>query len=110
MIFIFLGCFTAYSIHILPLRYCDTLHRSALHLGSWDKIETRSILPATYTWDDETLWPIGTLARHGKDIYRAQGDSNAAEPGNVMYSRFYVGKISFADIQLADFLFVSEYI
>lgn len=89
VIFIFLSCFTAHAIHILPLRYCDTLHRATLHLGSWGRVETRSVLPAAYTWQDDMLWPIGSLVRHGREMYRAQGESNAAEPGNAMYSRFY---------------------
>lgn len=88
--FVFLGCFTAFSLYMLPLRYCDTLHRAALHLGKWDKIETRAILPVAYTWQEDLLWPQGILVRHGKDMYKALGDSNAAEPGNVSYSRFYV--------------------
>lgn len=90
VIFIFLGCFTAYTLHILPLRYCDTLHRSALHLGSWDRVESRSILPVAYTWQEDMLWPQGVLVRYGREIYRAQGECNAAEPGNISYSRFYV--------------------
>lgn len=26
----------------LPFRYCDTLHRAALHLGKWVKVEGRA--------------------------------------------------------------------
>lgn len=87
--FLWLGCFASYTIHILPLRYCDTLHRSALHLGYWDKVETRSHLPVAHTWQEETLWPFGALVRHGRDIYRGLGETNAAEPGNTTYARFF---------------------
>lgn len=99
--FIFLGCFCAYAIQILPLRYCDILHRSALHLGVWDRVDTRPILPVAYLWQEDLVWPQGILVRHGKDMYRAHGEVNAAEPGNAMYTRFYV---SFA-LQLYIFFF-----
>lgn len=90
VLFIFLSGFTAFSVHILSLRYCDILHRSALHLGNWDKMETRNMLLVTNNWKEETIWASGVLVRHGRDIYRAQGDCNASEPGNTSLSRFYV--------------------
>lgn len=80
-----------FSFHILSLRYCDILHRSALHLGVWEKIETgRTMLLVNNTWKDDILWPYGTLVRLGRDIWRAQGDCNASEPGNLGQKRFYV--------------------
>lgn len=85
-----MGCFFAYYVHLLPLRFCDTLHRTALHLGTWERIETRSVLPVAYTWQEDMLWPYSALVRHGREMYRAQGDTNSAEPGNAMHYRFYV--------------------
>ncbi|KAK4883469.1 hypothetical protein RN001_006788 [Aquatica leii] len=87
--FLWLSCFVSYSNHVLPLRYCDILHRSALHLGYWDKVETRSHLPVTHTWQEDVLWPFGSLVRHGRDIYRGLGEINVAEPGNTTYARFF---------------------
>ncbi|XP_022904206.2 transmembrane protein 39A [Onthophagus taurus] len=89
VLFIYLGCFMSYTIHVLTLRYCDVLHRSALHLGFWDRIESRSVLPVAYSWQEDYLWPNGALVRHGKEMYRAYGESNAAEPGNTTFTRFY---------------------
>lgn len=97
VIFVFLSCFAACTVHHLPLRYCDTLHRSTLHLGRWEKVDIppsqiRPVplpLPAAHGWCDRTLFAYGTLVRHGRDLYRAYGDSNAAEPGNGVYTRFY---------------------
>jgi hypothetical protein len=90
VIFIFLSSFMACATHILSLRYCDILHRSALHLGNWDKLETRNMLLVNNNWNEETLWPYGALVKHGRDLYRAQGECNASEPGNTTYSRFYL--------------------
>lgn len=41
-------------------------------------------------WNEDTLWPYGALVKHGRDIYRAQGECNASEPGNGTLSRFYI--------------------
>lgn len=90
VVFIFLSCFVSYTMHYLPLRYCDVLHRSSLHLGVWQRVETRSVLPVAYTWQDDVVWPQGVLVRHGREMYRAYGTSNAAEPGNTMFYRYYV--------------------
>ncbi|KAJ8959931.1 hypothetical protein NQ314_006133 [Rhamnusium bicolor] len=70
--------FIALSIHMLPLRYCDILHRSALHLGMWEKLETgRTMLLVNNTWKEDLLWPYGALVRYGRDIWRAHGDCNS---------------------------------
>lgn len=91
VMFIFISGFVSLTIHILSLRYCDILHRSALHLGTWEKLETgRTMLLVNNTWKDDVLWPYGALVRHGRDIWRAQGDCNSSEPGNVGLKRFYV--------------------
>ncbi|KAK9875056.1 hypothetical protein WA026_005856 [Henosepilachna vigintioctopunctata] len=87
--FIFLSCFVAYCCHILHPRYCDILHRSALHLGTWDKMETRSMLLVNNKWNEETLYAFNVLVRYGKDVYRSQGECNCSEPGSTAYSRFY---------------------
>ncbi|XP_050515626.1 transmembrane protein 39A [Diabrotica virgifera virgifera] len=88
--FIFTSGFISLSIHIFSLRYCDTLHRSALHLGVWDRIETgRTMLLVNNVWKEDVLWPYGALVRYGKDVWRALGDCNSSEPGNVGFKRFY---------------------
>lgn len=89
-IFIFMSCFVAYTTQILPLRYCDVLHRSAMHLGNWLRLESRSVILVDNQWNEDVLWPQGALVRHGRDVYRAQGECNASEPGNSGCSRFYI--------------------
>ncbi|CAG0881815.1 unnamed protein product [Darwinula stevensoni] len=39
--YIWVSCFIFHMIHCYPPRYCDTLHRAALHLGRWSKVEGR---------------------------------------------------------------------
>lgn len=67
------------------------------------------MLPVAYTWQEDTLWPIGTLVRHGKDVFRAQGEANAAEPGNATYSRFYVSVAMDLQVVVVNSVLFSEY-
>ncbi|GLH14971.1 Uncharacterized protein GBIM_19393 [Gryllus bimaculatus] len=87
--FVWLGCFTMYIVHCYPVKYCDVLHRAALHLGRWAKIEGRSSHIPTHVWAEGTLWHQGALVKHCKELYKAEGISNAAEPGNQTHARFY---------------------
>ncbi|KAL1131675.1 hypothetical protein AAG570_011288 [Ranatra chinensis] len=87
--FVWLGCFTMYLVHCYPVKYCDTLHRAALHLGKWAKVEGRSCHLPTHIWAESTLWHQGALVKHCKELYKAEGISNAAEPGNNAHTRFY---------------------
>jgi hypothetical protein len=36
------------------------------------------------------LWHQGALVKHCREFYKAEGISNAAEPGNQAHARFYV--------------------
>lgn len=87
--FTWLSCFTMYVVHSYPPRYCDILHRSALHLGRWQRIETRNLHIPYSPWSDTILWHQGALVKHTKELFRAEGITNAAEPGNATHSRFY---------------------
>ncbi|XP_014260397.1 transmembrane protein 39A-A isoform X2 [Cimex lectularius] len=87
--FVWISCFTMYIVHCYPLSYCDTLHRAALHLGKWGKIEGRTCHLPSHIWVDSTLWQQGVFVRHCKELYKSVGISNAAEPGNNTHNRFY---------------------
>ncbi|KAG1714817.1 ADP-ribosylation factor-like protein 13B [Nymphon striatum] len=87
--FVLVSSCTMYFMYCFPTRYCDILHRSALHLGKWNKIESRSYhLPCT-TWSGLSVWNVGSLVKHSKEFFKAEGNINAAEPGNSSHSRFY---------------------
>uniref|UniRef100_A0A1B6DBM3 Transmembrane protein 39A n=1 Tax=Clastoptera arizonana TaxID=38151 RepID=A0A1B6DBM3_9HEMI len=87
--FVWLGCFTMYLVHCYPVKYCDTLHRAALHLGKWTKLEGRPCHLPSHIWAESTLWHQGALVKHCKETFKAEGISNAAEPGNPSHTRFY---------------------
>ncbi|XP_017760704.1 PREDICTED: transmembrane protein 39A [Eufriesea mexicana] len=80
---------SAHFSHAYPIRYCDVLHRAALHLGQWVKIENRNSHTYAQAWNDSVLWPHGSVVRHNKEIYRSEGLCTVAEPGNSNHYRFY---------------------
>ena len=74
----------------VPATYMDTLHKSAIHLGSWKRHEERIANFPHSTWSELTVWPKGVNVRHVKGLFKAEGINNSAEPGNSMHSKFYV--------------------
>lgn len=80
-------------------RYCDVLHRAALHLGRWVKIENRGNHIFAQPWNDAILWPHGSIVRHNREIYRSEGLCTAAEPGNSNHYRFHVCHLCSIDKQ-----------
>jgi len=86
---VFVGCLTLYFVYCFPAAYNHLLHRTSLHLGHWQKMEGR-MSPTFYNqWSSSTLWSGSAIVRHGKDLYKAEGIINAAEPGNTTHIRFY---------------------
>ncbi|XP_067216362.1 transmembrane protein 39A isoform X2 [Linepithema humile] len=85
----FLGRISAYFAQAYPVRYCDVLHRAALHLGRWIKIENRNNHVYAQPWNEMILWPHGSIVRHNREIYRSEGLCTAAEPGNLNHYRFH---------------------
>ncbi len=74
-----------------PAGYIHNFHKTAHYLGMWTKIEGRVSANFYSQWSDNIFWPKGNIVRHGKgDLYKAEGLSNAAEPGNSAQARFYV--------------------
>lgn len=77
-------------IIIFLYRYCDVLHRAALHLGKWSKIDSRNVHLVAQLWNENTLWPHGSIVKHNREFYRSKGLCTTAEPGNSSHCRFYV--------------------
>ena len=71
------------------------LHQSALHLGGWARVEGRSSHAPYNSWNATILWPQGALVKHTRELYRAEGITNAAEPGNTTHSRLYVSQFKY---------------
>ncbi|CAI9738695.1 Hypothetical predicted protein [Octopus vulgaris] len=84
-----LCAFLLLIVHFLPPQYLDLLHKCALHLGRWQKVEGRHAHVPYNPWSELQVWPPGVLVKHVRGLFRAEGINITAEPGNSMHSRFY---------------------
>ncbi|XP_071070878.1 transmembrane protein 39A isoform X3 [Dasypus novemcinctus] len=90
LIMVWINAFVMLTTQLLPSKYCDLLHKSATHLGKWQKLEHGSYnnVPQ-HIWSENTIWPQGVLVRHSRCLYRAMGPYNVAVPSDVSHARFY---------------------
>ncbi|KAK8784680.1 transmembrane protein 39A-A isoform X1 [Amblyomma americanum] len=84
-----LAALTLHASRLFPPRYLDSLHRAALHLGRWRRLEARHVHAPHHLWSETVLWPQNNLVKHSREFFRAEGVSNAAEPGHPWHGRFY---------------------
>ncbi|XP_042523381.1 transmembrane protein 39A isoform X2 [Dipodomys spectabilis] len=90
LIMVWINAFVMLTTQLLPSKYCDLLHKSAAHLGKWQKLEHGSYSNAPqHIWSQNTIWPQGVLVRHSRCLYRAMGPYNVAVPSDVSHARFY---------------------
>ncbi|XP_041350642.1 transmembrane protein 39A-like isoform X2 [Gigantopelta aegis] len=84
-----LSAFLMLIAHFLSPRYLDLLHKCALHLGRWQRVEGRHAHVPYNAWSELQVWPQGALVKHVRGLFKAEGVNVTAEPGNSMHSRFY---------------------
>ncbi|XP_040195027.1 transmembrane protein 39A isoform X2 [Rana temporaria] len=109
LIMVWINAFVMLTTQLLPPKYCDLLHRSASHLGKWQKLEhgsysnapqhikkglslkkkTNTTTTSKDRWSESTVWPQGVLVRHSRSLYKAVGPYNVAVPSDVSHARFY---------------------
>lgn len=90
LIMVWINAFVMLMCQLLPPSYCDLLHRSAAHLGRWQRLEPGSYSNTPqHIWSDSTIWPQGVLVRHSRCLYKAVGPHNVAFPSDVSHARFY---------------------
>ncbi|XP_050293250.1 transmembrane protein 39A isoform X2 [Anthonomus grandis grandis] len=94
--FIFASGLVQTYCQLMPLRYCDVLHRAVLHSGMWEKLDGEKNLSSgkyefavTYEWREDVVWPRGAVVKYNKFMWRAVGDCNAIVPGDRALSWGY---------------------
>lgn len=85
-----LSSFLMLTSHLYSPQFYDVLHKSALHLGKWQKLETRNTLVPCNSWSDQLLYSQGVVVKHSREYFKAEGVANCAEPGNQSHLRYYV--------------------
>ncbi|XP_032239220.2 transmembrane protein 39A-A isoform X2 [Nematostella vectensis] len=88
ILFIWLSSLLVLMMYMLPLTYCDALHKCAVHLGGWERY-TCGHRETPHVWSPLTVWPQGVLVRHNKLLYKGLGIHNVAIPGDPHHSRFF---------------------
>lgn len=83
------------TVFSFPSKYSDILHRAALHLGYWFRLELRAgadcvISASAPNWIKGALWGHNTVVKSGGELYRSFGPVTVATPGNSSHARFYV--------------------
>uniref|UniRef100_A0A672KQ79 Transmembrane protein 39A-like n=1 Tax=Sinocyclocheilus grahami TaxID=75366 RepID=A0A672KQ79_SINGR len=90
LIMVWINAFVMLMSQLLPPSYCDLLHRSAAHLGRWQRLEHGSYNNTPqHIWSESTIWPQGVLVRHSRCLYKAVGPYNVALPSDISHARFY---------------------
>lgn len=95
IILVFFSVFTMCTVFSFPSKYSDIMHRAALHLGFWFKLELRAgvdcvISSSAANWVKNALWSHQTVVKFNGELYRSFGPVTAAIPGNLSHARFYV--------------------
>lgn len=85
-----LSAFLLLTSHLYSPHFYDILHKSSLHLGKWQKLETRNTLVPCSVWCEKYLYAQGVVVRYSREYFKAEGVANCAEPGNQSHLRFYI--------------------
>ncbi|KAA3681137.1 uncharacterized protein DEA37_0007318, partial [Paragonimus westermani] len=84
------AAFLLHWYYHIPCDYLDVLHRSALHLGTWEPCELRAGHAQLNAWSPQQIYPEATYVRHIRGQFCSSGCHTAAEPGNTSHSRFHL--------------------
>lgn len=101
MAFVVIGGLTMCTMFCFPANYCDVLHRAALHLGGWVRIENRTHTP-TMQWSKTVVWPNGSFVKYSGECYRSNGLITTAVPCNSFHNRFYVSVDVIITVEIKD--------
>lgn len=55
--------------------------------------EMKEVYVMLCSWSELQVWQQGAMVKHVKGLFKAEGISNAAEPGNSMHTRLYVRRV-----------------
>lgn len=79
--------------HLYSPDFYNILHKSSLHLGKWQKLETRNTLVPCNAWSESLLYGPGIVVKYAKEYFKAEGATVSAEPGNQSHLRYYVSEM-----------------
>lgn len=74
-----LSAFLMLTSHLYSPQFYDVLHKSALHLGKWQRLESRNTLVPCCSWNNSYLYSTGVVVKHSREYFKAEGVANCAE-------------------------------
>lgn len=89
LFFTFVSLFTMCAAFCLPIRYCDVLHRSAIHLGQWKKLGPRATHPPPHNWSKTQSFAYGSYVKYFGDVFRSTSECTTALPSDTGHLRFF---------------------
>ncbi|XP_070508466.1 transmembrane protein 39A [Chironomus tepperi] len=90
LFFTFVSLFTMCATYCLPIRYCDVLHRSAIHLGQWTKLGPRATHPPPLNWSKTQTFAYGSYVKYFGDVFKSTAECTSALPADSGHHRFYI--------------------
>ena len=87
---ILVNSFIMLASYLLPSQYLQTLSKSAMLLGGYERVDD---LPETkitvQDWSSATVFQCGAYVKHRNKIYKACGKRNTAVPDDRTHSKFF---------------------
>lgn len=90
LFFTWISLFTMCAGYCLSIKYCDVLHRSAIHLGQWIKLHPRATHGIPQNWSKTQIFSYGSYVKYSGEVYKSISESTSALPADAGHYRFYV--------------------
>lgn len=92
LFFTWISIFTMCAGYCFPIKYCDVLHRAAIHLGQWSRLGPRATHPPPQNWSKTVSFAYGSYVKFSGEIFKSIGYCTSAQPADGGHHRFYVSK------------------
>lgn len=83
---VFLTSFSLYATYLLPLQYCDLIHRCAAHLGKWERLDRLTITTVSSnsgsSSNDNSISGIIVNNDNSSSVAAGEGDSGSIQAMN----------------------------
>ncbi|XP_046848963.1 transmembrane protein 39A-like [Xenia sp. Carnegie-2017] len=91
VVLVWIGSMILLMKYFVPLHYCYSLSKCAVHLGAWAEHEEEDETLSNHRdWSALTSWPQDVVVNYkNRRLYKSLGIQNVADPGDVHHWRFY---------------------
>lgn len=90
LLFTWVSIFTMCVSYWMDVKYSDTLHRSAIHLGQWSRLAPRTGHPPTQPWSESYVFTKGSYVKYSGEVFKSVSSCTSAIPASSSHQRFYV--------------------